>query len=104
MRLLRPIAALAPVSTKLAADGRRVSVHDAGNVALHMSGFEKDGSLVSFVSGEMCVVHLGNFDLAVEVLGCYCISPTQPVNQSCTSNLNSRNQKGHCFCCSFQRS
>ena len=57
MRLLRPIAALAPVSTKLKADGGGVSLHDAGNVALLMSGFEEDGNLVSFVSGEMCVVH-----------------------------------------------
>ena len=28
--------------------------------------------------------------MAVEGLGCYRISPSQPVNQSCTSNLNSR--------------
>ena len=28
--------------------------------------------------------------MAVEGLGCYCISPSQPVNQCCTSNLNSR--------------
>ena len=26
----------------------------------------------------------------VEGLGCYRTSPTQPINQSCTSNLNSR--------------
>ena len=30
------------------------------------------------------------FDLMVEGLGCYRTSPTQPINQSCTSNLNSR--------------
>ena len=34
---------------------------------------------------------LGNLDLAVEGLGCYCISPTQPVkHQRCTSVLNPR--------------
>ena len=31
---------------------------------------------------------LGNFDLAVEGHGCSHISLSQPVNQSCTSNLN----------------
>ena len=36
---------------------------------------------------------LGNFDLAVEGLGCYCISSTQPVkHQRCTSVLNPRRQ------------
>lgn len=57
MRLPRPIATFPAVPAKLAADGGGVSVHDAGDVALLMSGFEKDGNLVSFVSGEMCVVH-----------------------------------------------
>ncbi len=33
-----------------------VTIHQAGNVALLMSDFEKDGNLVSFASDE-CVVH-----------------------------------------------
>ena len=36
------------------------------------------------------ILGTGTFDLAVEVLGCYSISVTQPMFQSCTSNLNSR--------------
>ena len=57
MRLLGPIAALAAITLHLAANGRFLSVHHSGNVALVMSGFVEDGNLVSFVLGEMCVVH-----------------------------------------------
>jgi len=57
MRLFGPIAALAAISAKLTADRGRWAVHDAGDVALLMSGFDEDGNLVSFVLGEMCVVH-----------------------------------------------
>ena len=57
MRLLRSIAALTLVSAKFAANGGRVSIHDASDGALLMAGFEKNGNLVSFVSGEMCVGH-----------------------------------------------
>ncbi len=57
MRLFRPIAAPTTVAAKLTADRCRMSVHEAGDGALVMSGFEKDRNLVSFVSGEMCVVH-----------------------------------------------
>lgn len=59
MCLFGPIATLAPVSAKLAADRGGMAVHDAGDVALLMSGFQKDGNLVSFVLGEMCVFHSG---------------------------------------------
>ena len=57
MCLFRPITTLTTVAVKLTADRCRMSVHEAGNGALVMSGFEKDRNLVSFVSGEMCVVH-----------------------------------------------
>lgn len=57
MRLFGPITALASISAKLAADRARRAVHDAGDLALLMSGFDEDGNLVSFVLGEMCVVH-----------------------------------------------
>jgi hypothetical protein len=57
MGLLRPVAALTPVSPKLAADGRWMPVHHSGDLALAMSGFVEDGNLVSFGLGEMCVVH-----------------------------------------------
>ena len=52
---LRTIAALATISSKLATDRRRVSIHEDGNFALAFSGFQKDGNLVSFVLGEVCV-------------------------------------------------
>ncbi len=57
MRLLGPITALAPVSAKLATDRGGMSVHDASDIALLMSGFEEDRNLVSFVLGQVCVGH-----------------------------------------------
>ena len=54
MRLFGPIATLPTVSGKFAADRGGVTIHQADNVALLMSGFEKDGNLVSFASDE-CV-------------------------------------------------
>lgn len=57
MCLFRPISALAPIAAKLTTDCGWMAVHDARDVTLLMSGFQKDGDLVSFVSGEMCVFH-----------------------------------------------
>jgi hypothetical protein len=57
MRLLGPIATLTTIATQFSADGGRMSIHYAGNVVLLVSGFEENGNLVSFVLGEMCVVH-----------------------------------------------
>ena len=57
------VAVLAAISAKLTADRGRWAVHDASNIALLMSGFEKDRNLVSFVLGvqkriqKMCVGH-----------------------------------------------
>lgn len=51
----------------LGRDGRAHTNGDlVGDGALVMSGFGKDGHLVSFVLGEMCVFILGDFDLVVE--------------------------------------
>ena len=52
-----PFAAPAAVAAKLAADGRCMSVHHLGNVALVMSGFVEDRDFVSLALGEVCVVH-----------------------------------------------
>ena len=57
MSLLGPVAALTWVAMKLAADRGFVSVHRSGNVVLVILGFEENGNFVSFVLGEMCVVH-----------------------------------------------
>ena len=57
MGLLRPIATLTMITTQFSADGGGMSIHHAGNVVLLVSGFEEYGNLVSFVLGEMCVVH-----------------------------------------------
>ena len=59
MRLLGPVAALAAITRHLPANARFVAAHHAGNVTLVMSGFGKDGNLVPFVLGEMCVFHSG---------------------------------------------
>ena len=57
MRLLRPIAALPAIAAEFTADGGSVPLHQLGNLALAMSGLGKDGNLITFVSGEMCVGH-----------------------------------------------
>ena len=59
MGLLGPVAALAAIALHLPANARFVAAHYSGNVALVMSGFGKDGNLVPFVLGEMCVFHSG---------------------------------------------
>jgi hypothetical protein len=50
-------SALPTVAAEFAADGRWMSIHQLSNLALIMSGFVEDGNLVSFVLGEMCIVH-----------------------------------------------
>lgn len=57
MWLLGSIAALALVSAKLAADRGGMAIDEASDVTLLMSCFQKDDNLVSFVSGEVCVLH-----------------------------------------------
>jgi len=90
MGLFGTIAARPPVACHLPVDGRFVALHQSGNLAFVMSRFGKDRNLIPFVLGECVYFIQGNFDWAVEGLGCSHISPTQPVNQSYTSNLNPR--------------
>jgi len=59
MRLLGPVTALAAIALHLPTNARFVAVHHAGNVASVMSGFGKDGNLVPFVLGDVCVFHSG---------------------------------------------
>lgn len=47
------------VAGKLTADSGFMAVQQHGNGTLAMTGFHKDGNLVSFVLGEVCVVHFG---------------------------------------------
>ena len=63
------------VSGQLPADGGWITFQHVGNLVLGMSGFLQIVNLVSFFSGEVCVVHLCNFDWQVKRLGCYRISP-----------------------------
>ncbi len=90
--LLEPIRVDRAVNwpTQPSMPGRFVAIYHSGNVALVLSGFVKDGNLVTFVLGEMCVITLADFDLAAWGVGYPHFPPTQVVNQSCTSNLNSR--------------
>ena len=57
VRLLGAVATLTPIPRHLPADGRFVTVHHSGNVASVMSGFGKDGNLVPFVLGDVCICH-----------------------------------------------
>jgi len=59
LRLLGPVAALPAVAGELPADGGFVAVHQGGDGTRVMAGFLEDVDLVSFVMGEMCVVHSG---------------------------------------------
>jgi len=58
MRACDNACACSPTVPELTTDGGRVSIHENGNLVLALSGFEKDGNLVSFVSDEM-FVHVG---------------------------------------------
>jgi hypothetical protein len=75
MRLLRAITTLATVAAQFPADGRSASFQHLGNLALLESCLLQGVNLISFFSGEMCVVHLCNFDWQVKRLGCYRIPP-----------------------------
>ena len=55
--LLGPVATLPAVAGELPADGGFVAVHQGGDGARVMAGSLEDEDLVSFVMGEMCVVH-----------------------------------------------
>ena len=44
-----------PITEPLTTDGGLVSIHENSNLVLALSGFEKDGNLVSFALGEMFV-------------------------------------------------
>lgn len=66
MRLFRTIATSAAIAAELSAYGRRVTLQDAGNLALVESRLLQGVNLVSFFLGEVCVVHLRNFDWLVK--------------------------------------
>ncbi len=57
VRLLGALATLTAIPRHLPADGRFVTVHHSGNIASVMSGFGKDGNLVPFVLGDVCICH-----------------------------------------------
>ena len=57
MRLLRSIAPLAAVAGQFTADRGFVAVHQGRDGARFMAGCLQDVDLISFVMGEMCVVH-----------------------------------------------
>ena len=57
MGLLRPIAALPTIAAEFSTDGGSMPIHYFGNLALIMSGLGKDGDLIPFVLGEVCVGH-----------------------------------------------
>jgi hypothetical protein len=89
--LVGPVAAQPAVASQLAADGGRMAVEQLGDLALFMAGFDEDVNVVS-CSGLGVCRSLGNFDLAVDGAKCSRILTHLPVNQNCTSNLNSRNK------------
>jgi len=55
--LLGPVAAQPAVAAKFTADRGRVAVEQLGDLALVMAGFDEGVDLVSFVLGQMYVVH-----------------------------------------------
>ena len=64
MRLPGPITPSTTVPGQFSANRRWASFQHVGNLALRMSCFLQGVNLVSFFSGEVCVVHLLQFRLA----------------------------------------
>jgi hypothetical protein len=89
--LLGAITASPSVSGQFTADGRGVSLEHDGYLALFVSRLLQGVNLVSFFSGEVCVVHLCNFDWLVKKAW---MLPHPAhltgVTQNCTSFLNPR--------------
>src|ERR1017187_4974313 len=63
------IAAVSLATCELAADGRRMSTQLHRDCSLGQPGLLERLDLISFISGEVCVIHFGQFDLAVEEFG-----------------------------------
>jgi hypothetical protein len=59
MRLLGSVAAKTPVAAQFATEGRFVTIHQLSDGILTMASFGKNGNLVAFVLGEICVGHSG---------------------------------------------
>ena len=76
LRLLRAIASSALVTAQFSANSGGVALKHVGNLGWIVSSFLQGVYLVSFFSGEVCVVHLCNFDWRSKRLGCYRIPPT----------------------------
>src|SRR5258706_14690948 len=84
------IAAVAAASCELAADRGRMSTQLHGDWRLSQPCLLERLYLISFISGEVCVIHFGQFDLAVKGFGMLThTSPTPTSGPNCTSKLNS---------------
>src|SRR5258707_7173730 len=84
------IAAVSPASCELAADRGRMSTQLHGDCRLSQPCLLERLYLISFISGEVCVIHFGQFDLAVKGFGMLThTSPTPTSGPNCTSKLNS---------------
>ncbi len=59
MGLFGTVAARSSVARHLQADGQFMAIHNSGNLTFVMSGFGKDGNLIPFVLGDVCVFHSG---------------------------------------------
>ena len=74
----RTVTASPTVSWQLSTDGWFASLQQFSYLYLFVSCLLQGINLVSFFSGEVCVVHLCNFDWPVKGHRCYRISPTWP--------------------------
>src|SRR5260221_2323607 len=84
------IAAVSPASCELAADRGRMSTQLHGDCRLSQPCLLERLYLISFISCEVCVIHFGQFDLAVKGFGMLThTSPTPTSGPNCTSKLNS---------------
>src|SRR5258706_15395184 len=84
------IAAVSLASRELPADRGWMSTQLHGDCSLSQASLLERLYLISFISGEVCVIHFGQFDLAVKGFGMLThTSPTPTSGSNCTSKLNS---------------
>src|SRR5258706_856994 len=84
------IAAVSLASRELPADRGWMSTQLHGDCSLSQASLLERLYLISFISGEVCVIHFGQFDLAVKGFGMLThTSPTPTSGPNCTSKLNS---------------
>jgi hypothetical protein len=89
MCLFRAIATPSTVTPQLSADGGLASFQHVRYLALLVSCLLQGVNLVSFFSGEVCVVHLCNFDWPVKKAWMLPhLAHLTCVTQNCTSFLN----------------